>query len=71
MQHEFTDHQRATMSSLNSLAGSLGFAIMSLVLGGLADAMGPAKAMLVLTVIGMPIVYLHWLMFRGEKNLIA
>ncbi len=71
MQHEFTDHQRATMSSLNSLGGIIGFAIMSFVLGGLADAMGPAKALVVLTIVGLPTIYLYWQIFRNERNLIV
>lgn len=69
MQREFTDHQRATMSSLNSLGGSIGFAIMSLILGGLADVMGPAKALIVLTIIGMPTIYLYWIIFRNDKRM--
>lgn len=68
MQHEFTDHQRATMSSLNSLAGSAGFAVMSLVLGRLADALGPAKALIILTVIGLPVIYLYWLLFDKSRS---
>jgi MFS family permease len=68
MQHEFSDHQRATMSSLNSLGGSMGFAIMSILLGGLADFMGPAKALIVLTVISLPIIYLYWLLFKNDKE---
>lgn len=68
MQHEFSDHQRATMSSLNSLAGSFGFAIMSLVLGSLADLFGPAKAMIVLTLISLPTVYIYWVIFRKDKS---
>lgn len=68
MQKEFSDHQRATMSSLNSLGGSVGFAIMSIVLGGLADAMGPAKSMIILTVISLPVTYLYWLLFRNNRN---
>ena len=71
MQQEFSDHQRATMSSLNSLGGSVGFAIMSMVLGGLADFAGPAQAMLILTVISLPIIYLYWLIFRNEQKLVA
>lgn len=68
MQREFTDHQRATMSSLNSFGGSLGFAIMSLLLGGLADFMGPAKALIVLTIIGLPVIYLYWLLFHNDRK---
>ncbi len=71
MQHEFSDHQRATMSSLNSLGGSIGFAMMSLVLGGLADAFGPAKALVVLTIVSLPVVFLYWIIFKNEKNLVA
>lgn len=71
MQHEFSDHQRATMSSLNSLGGSIGFALMSLVLGELADALGPTKALIILTIIGLPVIYLYWKIFRNDRDLIA
>lgn len=69
MQKEFSDHQRATMASLNSFAGSLGYAGMSLVLGGMADAMGPAKALFILTLIGLPTVYLYWIIFKSDRKL--
>jgi MFS family permease len=68
MQREFTNHQRATMGSLNSFGGSLGFAIMSILLGGLADSMGPAKAMFILTLISLPIIYLYWLIFHNDQK---
>lgn len=68
LQKEFTDHQRATMSSLNSLGGSVGFAIMSLVLGGLADAMGPAKALIILTILSLPVTYLYYLLFKNDRK---
>ena len=68
MQKEFSDHQRATMASLNSFGGSLGYAGMSLVLGGLADAMGPAKALFILTLISLPVIYLYWIIFRNDRK---
>ncbi|MEI8232510.1 MAG: MFS transporter [bacterium] len=68
MQKEFSDHQRATMSSLNSLGGSVGFAFMSIVLGGMTDAMGPAKAMIILTIISLPVTYLYWILFRNNRQ---
>lgn len=71
MQHEFSNHQRATMSSLNSLGGSIGFAIMTLVLGRLADSLGPAKALIILTIIGLPVIYLYWKIFRNDRDLVA
>ena len=70
MQREFSSHQRATMGSLNSFGGSLGFAIMSLLLGGLADALGPAKAMFILTLISLPVIYLYWLIFRDDQKVV-
>lgn len=69
MQYEFTTHQRATMSSLNSLGGSIGFAIMSLVLGSLADLLGPANALIILIVVGLPVVYLYWVIFKNDKEI--
>jgi len=71
MQHEFSDQKRATMSSLNSLGGSIGFAIISVVLGNFADSMGPAKALIYLTVISLPIIYIYWIIFRNEKKLVT
>ena len=71
MQHEFSNHQRATMSSLNSLGGSVGFAIMTLVLGGLADSLGPARALIILTIIGLPVIYLYWKIFKNDQKIIV
>lgn len=69
MQAEFSDHQRATMSSLNAIGGSIGFSVMSIVLGGLADAMNPAKALLTLNIISMPIIYLYYLLFKNDRKI--
>ena len=69
MQKEFTDDQRATMSSLNSLGGSIGFAAMSIFLGSLADYMGPAKALIILTIISLPIIYFYYLLFKNDRKI--
>lgn len=71
MQKEFTDHQRATMSSLNSFGGSIGFAIMTVVLGGLADSIGPAKALLVTSIIGIPTIFMYWVIFKNDRKQVA
>jgi hypothetical protein len=68
MQQEFSSHQRATMSSLNSLAGSVGFAGMSLILGGLADRYNPATAMIILTIVSIPNVLIYWILFKKSKT---
>jgi MFS family permease len=71
MQKEFSNHQRATMSSLNSLGGSIGFALMSVFLGSLADTVGPAKALIILTIISLPIIYLYWLLFKNDRKIVV
>jgi MFS family permease len=59
MQSEFTEQQRATMGSLNSLAGNIGFATMALILGGLADQLGPRLAMLILMLCVLPTTLIY------------
>lgn len=68
MQQEFSDHQRATMSSLNSLGGSIGFAIMSLFLGGLADNLGPRIAMIIMIFVSLPSTFIYWNLFKNQKQ---
>ncbi|MEK7063072.1 MAG: MFS transporter [Patescibacteria group bacterium] len=59
-QKGFTDEQRATMSSLTSLAGSAMFAISALGLGMLADTVGPVQALLVGQIITICVLILYW-----------
>lgn len=47
MQQEFTHEQRATLASITSLFGSLFYGIFSPILGLVADAYGPAKALII------------------------
>lgn len=51
LQTEFTSHQRATMGSLNSLAGSLFFSIFAIILGIFADKLGARNAILIETIL--------------------
>jgi MFS family permease len=46
LQKEFSDDERATMGSIGSMGGSLLMAAFAPLLGLLADAVGPAKALL-------------------------
>lgn len=59
MQKEFSSAQRATMSSLNSLASSLGFAFMTFVIGLVADRFSPAQALFWLTVVSIPVIFVY------------
>lgn len=51
---EFTDAQRATLSSLTSLLGNVFFGIVSVGIGLLADVFTPAKSILIAQIIMIP-----------------
>ncbi len=71
MQKEFSDHQRATMSSLNALGGNIGFFLMSLLLGGLADNFGPARALVIMTAVELPVIYFYYLIFHAKAKAVV
>lgn len=68
LQHEFTDKQRATMGSLNSLLGSLLFAVVALLVGLFADSIGPANTILILGITSIPVVLLYRNLFVKHND---
>lgn len=64
LQKEFSDKQRATMGSLNSLAGSIFFAIFAVVLGFCADLTSPRIAMIGVTMLQFVTVWIQWQIFK-------
>ncbi len=68
LQAEFSESSRATMSSLNSLLGSGAFFLMSLFLGRMADTIGPSKALFIVTVMELPVIYIYWLVFKKDRE---
>lgn len=68
MQKEFTDRERATLSSLNSLLGSVFYSIFTIFLGVVADITGPTKALIIANTLALPRIYLAWKIKR-IKNL--
>ena len=68
LQKEFTHDQRATMGSLNSLASCLAFGAVSIALGFVADKIGPAKALLLIAVAGIPTILIYIKLFEDEAN---
>jgi MFS family permease len=72
MQEEFTDRERATLSSLTSLGGSVFFGIFSLILGTVADRWSPAGAVLFAQICSLPRAYIILqLSRRGRKTPLA
>lgn len=64
IQHEFSDEQRATMGSLNSLAGSISFAVFSFLLGGLADRTGITPALVIAALLSIIPMIMYWRVLR-------
>jgi len=67
LQKEFTEHQRATMGSLNSLIGSISFGIFSVTIGFLADKIGIINALIIANVIVFIPLYYYRKIFLHEK----
>jgi MFS family permease len=67
MQQEFSDNERATLGSISSFAGSIMFGVFAILLGYMADHIGPAKALLVAYTLSLPTVYLYYKLFRHHQ----
>lgn len=68
LQNEFTDHQRATMGSLNSLFGSLFFALFAFLLGSVADQWGVVKTLVFAEALILLPLLIDWRIFRKMKE---
>ncbi len=67
MHGEYTEPQRATMASLNSLMGNLFFGICCIAMGYLADQVGGAHALLVSELLCLPIILLYVLIIKNRR----
>lgn len=68
MQQEFTDHQRATMSSINSLFGKVFFGIFAVGFGAVADFLAPAKTLLIGEILLIPLILVYWQLFNKDNK---
>ncbi len=67
-QREFNPQQRATMGSLDALAGSLGLATISVAIGLIADRIGPRNVLLLAQVLLLPVIVIYWRLFHHESR---
>lgn len=67
LQKEFTERQRATIASLNSLVGSILFAIFAYFIGLFADHYGPVKALLLIQLFIFPTLFLNWKLYKMNR----
>ncbi len=63
---EFTDHQRATMASINAVLTNVVFAVFGLAVGWVADGWGVGRAILVGQICLLAMVWLYWRVWRGK-----
>ncbi len=56
---EFTDHQRATMASINSLLSNVVYAVFGLAIGAVADHFGARMAILAGQICLLPVIWLY------------
>ena len=64
-QKEFTDKERATLSSLNSLIGNIMFAVAGIIMGVVADKIGPAKTLLLTQIFLAIPLYFYWKIYKN------
>lgn len=67
LQKEFTDHQRASMASLNSLALNIFLGIFAIILGAYADKFGPTSALVLANVLLLPVIFIYLKLFRQNN----
>lgn len=67
LQKEYQQEQRATMGSLNSFAGSFLFGVVAFCLGLIADALNPAKALLIMQFFTAATIVFYLLIARHDK----
>lgn len=67
MQQEYTHEQRATLSSMSSLFGSIGYGIVAPIIGLVADAYGPAKALIMVQFCMLFVLYLFFRLKQYEN----
>ena len=64
MQKEYTQEQRATLASISSFFGSMLFGIFAPIIGLVADAYGPAKALIMVQFCMLSVLYINFRLKR-------
>jgi MFS family permease len=68
MQQEYTHEQRATLSSMGSFFGSIGYGLFMPVIGLVADRFGPAKSLIMVQFCMLSVLYIFIRMKRYENS---
>lgn len=68
LQKEFTTEQRATLGSINSLLASIAFAVVSFLIGYIADKIGPINALLMVNGVLLLPLWIYWKIFKHNRG---
>lgn len=68
LQNEFTNDQRATITSINSFIGNIIYSIFAIFVGIVADNFGVAKSLLIVQLLLISISVIYYKIFRNKKN---
>ncbi|HNY04378.1 MAG TPA: hypothetical protein PKI92_01310, partial [Candidatus Woesebacteria bacterium] len=68
LQTEFTNRQRATMTSINSFIGNCFYAIVSILIGYFADKYGAVKSLLFGQIALLSVTFIYYKLFSIQKN---
>ena len=68
LQNEFTNEQRATMTSINSFVGNIIYSVSAILVGMAADRFGVARSLLVVHLLLVSISVIYYKLFRTEVN---
>lgn len=68
LQNEFTNEQRATMTSINSFAGNIMYLISAIFVGIAADKFGVVKSLLVVQLLLVSISIIHYKLYKNNKS---
>lgn len=68
MHAEFSDQQRATMGSINSLLGNIFFAVFAYAFGLVADYLGATSPIIITEILSLFLIYLYWILFKNHKK---
>jgi MFS family permease len=64
LQNEFTNEQRATMTSINSFVGNVLYSITAVIVGMAADRFGVARSLLVIQILMVSVSLIYYKLFR-------
>jgi len=68
MQKEYSEEQRATIDSMNSLLESLFYAVFAIFIDFVGDKLGPGKSFLIAQLIYLPTIFISWKLMKMNKT---